>query len=292
MARSNVKRAKDGAARPPHQLDGQIGTDEALFDYSEAEWHKILAAIQSLYEHPLSVETVVPARGFLVHAAQVFQSEEVHGMTIRRRRTIAKRWRRVASTSDKLRGLLVGLVDDKRSRRELSHLQSLSFVAAAFASKYEGRIDGPPIFTEREIYNPRTMYLFKVLNVWIKCGGRLRFSRHPQSKAITGPLARYFCAVTRPVMGSNAPSLESLREIIGRHEQMMVRWLQHVGASGIQNFRYGDFSGDLLPTIIMQSPILRTTCDRAIPAAGVGRRLETNDTKAEANADAVGGQRT
>jgi hypothetical protein len=60
----------------------------------------------------------------------------------------------------------------------------------------------------------RTRFHHEVLEVWTTLGGQLKFSRHPTTHKITGPLARYFKAATSCVHGG---SLESLPGIIARH---------------------------------------------------------------------------
>jgi hypothetical protein len=54
-----------------------------------------------------------------------------------------------------------------------------------------------------------------VLEVWTDLGGKLKFSRHPNTKKIGGPLVRYYSAATKPVHGG---SPESLRDAIKRYK--------------------------------------------------------------------------
>lgn len=69
--------------------------------------------------------------------------------------------------------------------------------------------------------NPRLTYEFEVLSIWTSLGGELKVSRHPRTGKIQGPLARFFRAVTIPVMGTSAPSLESLPDIVQRQRKLM-----------------------------------------------------------------------
>jgi hypothetical protein len=68
--------------------------------------------------------------------------------------------------------------------------------------------------------NPRLRYEFQVLSVWTKLGGDLRISRHPKSGKVQ--LARFFRAVTVPVMGISAPSPESLPDIVRRQKRFVA----------------------------------------------------------------------
>jgi hypothetical protein len=109
-------------------------------------------------------------------------------------------------------GLLTELGDEaawqaKPSSWSLSTLES-----------YTGRLD-PPV-----------VYFQHVLWLWEDVfGGKLTFWRNAEGEP-TGKLARYFFAVMRPVMGGEAPSAESLRDIIER-QKAFSRWLDDSTAS-------------------------------------------------------------
>jgi hypothetical protein len=70
--------------------------------------------------------------------------------------------------------------------------------------------------------NPKFMFQFKVLLIWTELGGELRISRHGKYGTVQGPLARFFRAVTVPVMGALAPSPESLPDIIRRQSRFLA----------------------------------------------------------------------
>jgi hypothetical protein len=65
--------------------------------------------------------------------------------------------------------------------------------------------------------NTRVLFQFGVLEVWMHFGGKLGVSRHPVTGKVTGPLARYFSAVTQPICGG---SPESLPDIVARQETL------------------------------------------------------------------------
>src|SRR6202035_1765413 len=62
--------------------------------------------------------------------------------------------------------------------------------------------------------DPSVVFFQKILHLWCDFGGRLGISRG--SGGAKGPLADYFFAVVRPVMGKRSPSAESLRDIVHR----------------------------------------------------------------------------
>jgi hypothetical protein len=73
---------------------------------------------------------------------------------------------------------------------------------------------------------PRVLFQSFVLHCWTRMGGTLKFSRHPETRKITGPLARYFFAATESVIGG---SLESLPDVVARQrswEQEARGWIE------------------------------------------------------------------
>ena len=71
-----------------------------------------------------------------------------------------------------------------------------------------------PAYWPRDM--PRTLYFQQVLSLWTELGGKMKFSRNAISGEVGGPLVRFFQAVTGPVLRSDAPSSESIPDIIKR----------------------------------------------------------------------------
>jgi hypothetical protein len=83
---------------------------------------------------------------------------------------------------------------------------------------YTGRLD------------PQIVYFQHVLWLWTDIfGGNLRFSRNPDSGKLGGPLIRYFFSVTRPLMRSEAPAIESVPDIV-RRQRAFSRWLDSLSS--------------------------------------------------------------
>jgi hypothetical protein len=81
--------------------------------------------------------------------------------------------------------------------------------------------------------DPQIVHFQHILWLWTDIfRGKLKLSRDPGSGQLRGPLARYFLAVTGPVMTDEAPSLESLPDIVDR-QKSFYRWLDAylIGAS-------------------------------------------------------------
>ena len=87
--------------------------------------------------------------------------------------------------------------------------------ALAFLKSYSERIEGGPRLRNR---TPRVMFHFEVLRAWVALGGKLGRSSNPVAGTVTGPLARYFSAVTKEVTSA---SLHSLRDAIRQHDEIM-----------------------------------------------------------------------
>lgn len=87
--------------------------------------------------------------------------------------------------------------------------------ALAFLQSYSRKRSGDTRFRNRK---SRVMFHFEVLRAWVALGGKLGLSSNPVAGTVTGPLARYFSAVTGGV--TNA-SLHSLRDAIQQHDEIL-----------------------------------------------------------------------
>ena len=73
--------------------------------------------------------------------------------------------------------------------------------------------------------DPQIIFFQHVLWLWTDVfGGKLRFSRNPESGKLGGPLMRFFFSVARPVMADKVPAVESVPDIV-RRQRAFSRWL-------------------------------------------------------------------
>jgi hypothetical protein len=194
-----------------------------LFNYSEDEWSKIAAATQSIRTGALPDEI----RAELIGWARVYLARMAHSAPIEHRR-----WVNIARQACRLEQALSDAVElniqflrkcgseekDLTSwdmRRELETLSEIALLANAMADTTQREPSDL-----RHFNSPRLMYEWEILEIWVQLGGRLGISRHPRTGKVQGPLARFFRAVTVPVMGASAPALETLRDAIARHEKI------------------------------------------------------------------------
>ena len=193
------------------------------FDYTDEQWADIERSLLHLQPDQAALER---ARNELVQAARINLSELRDDALGRRNleKCVAKEWARIKKLSDDLLGSLTRVatfegLDSPPGRQpavepykdEQLALAKLKSMAAARLARPND--DGFPEATRRQWFH------FHVLHVWTELGGELRFSRHPTTRKIKGPLARYFTAATQPVCGG---SLESLRDILKRQESMLA----------------------------------------------------------------------
>jgi hypothetical protein len=192
------------------------------FKYTEEEWAEIVRSLQHLQP---SEEDLGKARRQLRDAARRYRREKANSPGKKtRQRWFRRDWARIAKLSEEAIHLLRKYSDIESApdpdggppadpwRAHKEALMKLNVVARGRLA--ESRIDdGFPTA------GPRACYQFYVLETWTRLGGKLQFSRHPQKHKITGPLARYFSAVTRPVLDG---SLESLPDIVKRHKAMRL----------------------------------------------------------------------
>src|SRR5262249_38094870 len=106
-----------------------------------------------------------------------------------------------------------GFTEDREGVR---HLTALADIRDAALGTWE---EPPPEAVHPHDRNPKFQFEYGIMLTWWVLGGELRVSRHPKTGKIQGPLARFFRAVTTPVMGPAAPSLESLPDIVRRGKE-------------------------------------------------------------------------
>jgi hypothetical protein len=106
--------------------------------------------------------------------------------------------------------------------RQVKALVELQDIATAHVDFYvpRGNYDFDYLQLGFDMNKPQWKFQFAILEMWVRLGGKLRFSRNSRGE-ISGPLARYFFAVTRPVMGPSTPSPETFRKIVARFKDAM-----------------------------------------------------------------------
>jgi hypothetical protein len=152
---------------------------EALFDYSEAEWIEICSAIQK-------VRRTVPKK--------TRELLNLAGFWYRESRSIAERWGQPGHDDTPYEIL----------KQERDHIDILC--------DYRPRVRWQDAI--------RIGYYRFLLSIWTDLvRGPLKFSRHHDCHKPQGALIDFLHAVTGPVMGAEAPSLESLADAIKRERR-------------------------------------------------------------------------
>ena len=205
-------------------LFAQVSVEVDTFDYTDEQWADIERSLLHLKPGQAALEN---ARNELVQAARIHLSELLDEALGHRNieKWIAKECTRIKKLSDDLLASLTrvarfeGLGNPRPGSQPAvepykeEQLAVARLKAMAVARLARPNDDGFPEATRRQWFH------FHVLHVWTELGGELRFSRHPTTRKIKGPLARYFTAATQPVCGG---SLESLRDILKRQESMLA----------------------------------------------------------------------
>jgi hypothetical protein len=198
----------------------------ASFDYTEAEWSKIEESVHATCT--LAKKQRADLRSHLVEEARVYLACATHD------RTTHMKWRKVELAFEKLRQTLSDAVETElrcltecglgkkgvaKSERCFRDVFGAICEMHDFAT-FQGGKFGKKSRPEAKMYsNPRMMYEWQILTSWTGLGGKLTRSRDRETQKIGGLLARFFRAVTIPVMGARAPSLETLPDIIARKKR-------------------------------------------------------------------------
>jgi hypothetical protein len=212
--------------RAPGPPAGAAEEPAALFNYTEEEWLEIEAAIQTVRKGVLPKKV----RKWLVGEARWYLADRIQPNERRA-------WQKAAFYIEKARQVILGIAErnlELLNRAGYPQKMNQAGVNRCYGEHLGGlariRDEAKEIAelckrypTEGAHYdNPKFMYEFKVLFIWTFLGGELRVSRHPRDGNIQGPLARFFRAVTVPVMGPSAPSPESLPEIVRRQRKFLA----------------------------------------------------------------------
>jgi hypothetical protein len=176
------------------------------FDYSEEEWSEIDKAARSARNRPLSKRI----RKDLINFACDYFATRTSTRSRRRRA-----WEKAVRQVDRLQQTI--LVGQGGMRMDwlstLSDIRCTAEIAAIALSEED------PVYFEN---NSKMEYEFSVLSSWESLGGKLKISRNSGTGKIDGPLARFFRAVTVPVMRTLAPSPESLPDIVQRQKKFIA----------------------------------------------------------------------
>jgi hypothetical protein len=195
--------------RPKANLQGSPAPTSAdrptFFDYSNQEWSEIEKAARSARNRPppkrLRKELVDFACDYL--GARLTRSQR------------RQAWQKVVPQVDRLQQTISVIACGPLQQHWLSVLSDIRCGAEIAVTLSEG----DPFYFKN---NPKMEYEFYVLSTWRSLGGKLKISRNSGTGKIDGPLARFFRAVTVPVMGTLAPSLESLPDIVQRQKRFIA----------------------------------------------------------------------
>jgi hypothetical protein len=194
--------------------------DAPPFDYSQAERSEIEAAARAVLPDGKPLPNEV--REALVQAARIFRANIKKRPWPKERRDYQK----IVQLSELLHQAVSVMVEKRADwwtifgaperakgiRRNLEHrLKGVLEIKLAAQFVLDLKMD----------HRPARVFQSFVLAVWTRLGGKLQSSRHPKTGEPRGPCIRFFQAVTNPVMGASAPSLESLPAIIRREKRAL-----------------------------------------------------------------------
>jgi hypothetical protein len=209
--------------------------DEFFSDYSPAEWAEIEKCVAALPGAPLTALD----RRYLRNTGRFYQfdlAERKRG-NYRTPSMRAKSWASLANALAKLRANLelagqdwygvnwhkseLSLLNRAGHKPRIVKFGEFSDLLVEFENsvrEFETPVAWrtPIMISSSGRLEPRIVYFQQVLWFWTEhVSGELKFSRNAD---ISGPLVRFFRAVTDPVMGNDAPSLQSIPDIVKRQK--------------------------------------------------------------------------
>jgi hypothetical protein len=189
--------------------------------YSDEQWANVEKALQHLEPKRTDLEDARTLLEFALKGLLFSVAKTYDRPTFRERRKTAEReWARISKLTREVQRLWRARMADEPpvppgnlkppSHKMVSDGLLLLDMIATRKCANEEIDDGFPKA------KPQTKFNHAVLDVWTRLGGELKFSRHPKTQKIKGPLARYFEAATKCIYGG---SLESLPDIVRRDKQ-------------------------------------------------------------------------
>jgi len=182
------------------------------FDYSETEWSAIEAAVREVRVGPLTSHERRRFRSagdlYRVHSRSKVHLDRLSN-------TRSKAWILVEKLSEELRAALEEAAKSVTREEYLERFPSLLVKLR----------DDAQLFSrghwEMTKDRPQEIFYRTVLSIWVdEIGGKLKKSRSSDTAEPTGPLLRFFMAVTYPVMGSASPKPETIHGIIKREKAL------------------------------------------------------------------------
>lgn len=205
-----------------------------LFNYTQAQWADIEAAVTTTRNAPLSdaerVDLLVAANAFFHNSAEresgTYVPPKVKTESWRKleqrcgqlrealetacRYLLGDSWREEPITFLGVPGPTFGDVEDLAARVQVRAKEitgNPSALKPTIVQSFTGRLDPSVVFQQR------------ILSIWTNhLKGRLTVTHDPISGEIKGALVKYFLAVAGPVMGEKLPSLQSLPDIVERQK--------------------------------------------------------------------------
>jgi hypothetical protein len=201
------------------------------FDYSEVQWKTIEESAPGLdrsLTQSVRQEILLAARDYL---------SEIEAKKVRRNKTSQEEndWDAIQRQASKLHQRML-IERDKTADCVRKEYITEAVAYADLLENLTSRLSGQKT-NSHEKQNPRLLYQSKILRLWVKLGGELKFSRNTKTKKIQGPLPRFFFAVVTPVMAEATPSPESVPDIVGREKKAQRQSSSEASAKGWFNVR-------------------------------------------------------
>lgn len=194
------------------------------FDYSDQEWAEIELSAQPARTGPLTEDV----RQCMRQAGVVYLILHSIGREFLKQQELT-----FVANREKICGLSAELYEqlgeaNARSTDDMKYRWLLKSLAKL-------RDDASILSARSPQLSPREDYYHKIFGVWVdKLGGRLGVSRDEDTHKLGGPLVRFFQAVTRPVLATEAPALESISRIVDREKERRKERRKRGGRSPAQ----------------------------------------------------------
>jgi hypothetical protein len=175
------------------------------FNFSRPQWEAILGAVGEGCLNPFDFRILhlLEEANLYLRALPQHQPPSKRANALKQRAKAALALRKMVMETD--RGEDFAWIFDEREFSILLNLLDRFELHVRFAAEDLNDPSSPN--------HPRMKFYHVIFGLWVEAGGALRRSRKSDQEP-TGPLVRFVQAITRPVMGNDAPKPETILDLI------------------------------------------------------------------------------
>lgn len=194
------------------------------FDYTAAQWDDIEKTLTTRATPGATAPGAIEKACFDLRNSACLYILKIRNRPTAKTKAAAELWRNIADLTTALESKLWELPFDVRWNM-IEHHEELNALwngglEALWTTAVQHLADELEQRRKPKAVKPKACYQYEVLDVWTSLGGDLGIAHGDRGDGgkVTGPLSRYFAAVTRPVCGGSLHTLKDIREELQKRD--------------------------------------------------------------------------